>query len=63
MCSLLQCVFKILYMHSQCGSVFIDAFLQYGHVATLDVRRDVFGEIGAMLRVVLFVLWDVCLMR
>lgn len=44
MCSLLQCVFKILYMHSQCGSVFIDAFLQYGHVATLDVGRDVFGE-------------------
>lgn len=25
---------KILYMHSQCGSVFINAFLQYSHVAT-----------------------------
>lgn len=37
MCSLLQCVFKIMYMHSQCGSVFINAFLQYNHVATLDV--------------------------
>lgn len=32
MCSLLQCVFKIMYMHSQCGSVIINAFLQYSHV-------------------------------
>lgn len=51
MCSLLQCVFKIMYMHSQCGSVLINAFLQYSHVATLDVLGDVCGQMDAMLRV------------
>lgn len=33
MCSLLQCVFKSMYMHSHCGSVFIEAFLQCSHDA------------------------------
>ena len=55
MCSLLQCVFKIIYMHSQCGSVFIDAFLQYSHVATLDILRDVYGQTDTMPCVVCFV--------
>lgn len=39
-------------MHSQCGSVFNNAFLQYSHVATADVLRDVCGQADAMLRVV-----------
>lgn len=55
MCSLLQCVFKIMYMHSQRDPVFINAFLQCSHVATGDMLRDVRGQIGAMLRVVCFV--------
>lgn len=55
MCSLLQCVFKIMYMHSRCGSVFINAFLRHSHVATLDILGDVYGQIDAMLRVFCFV--------
>lgn len=38
-------------VYAQCGSVFINAFLQYSHVATLDVVRAVFGHTGATLRV------------
>ncbi len=40
-----------MYMHSQCGSVSIDAFLQYSHVATLNVLGVACGQIDAMLRV------------
>lgn len=36
-------------VYAQCGSVFINAFLQYSHVATLDVVRAVFGHTGATL--------------
>lgn len=46
-------VFSKMYMHSQCSSVFINAFLQYNCIATY-VLRDVFGQIDAVMRAVRF---------
>lgn len=45
-------------VYAQYGSVFINAFLQYSHVATLDVVRAVFEHTGATLRIC----GNVCLM-
>lgn len=40
MCSLLQCVFRVMYMHSQCGSVFYQCFLSSITTFLRDVRTD-----------------------
>lgn len=55
-----------MYMHSQCGSVFINAFLQYSYVATLDVlggceRTDGQRQTDRCNAARCLFLWDVCL--